>query len=255
MTTSYVDELIANLKGMDISDVYNGKRFDVDTKRVLEAPLELDADEPPQLLLDGTTSANQDGRNAILVHRYLGQMTAQQAAERRLWVYLTHVDFFEYTHKRWPGTRGANKVAHIENRYFFRPGRQALNGNSIARLWWGAYLTYAPWQRDSYFASLEKEHSDEYELTRMLFAKQNIFQGVMLRRFGSSDRVRICFLEALRRNALTFANMTDLSEQVEQRINLVCSYRELTALPFERLLEFMKKQVVLVMGGLTKVVA
>jgi len=244
----YVDQLIT-IREAELDTRYGPVGFRLDDSRIKPTPLPLYGRVPELIRPDGSAPVEDDAKNAILVYKYLGRMTEEQAADRRLWSYLTHADFRLYTFKRW-GKPKSVKV--VRNRWFMRQGRQGLLGNAMARLWWGAHLTHAPWERDSYLEPLGKQRLDEFVYTRWLYRNSNIFQGVVARRFGSSLRLRIAFLEALRRRASDFANLSDLSEQVERRINLVCSYRELAELPFAKLMSVLETMVENVMATLPK---
>jgi hypothetical protein len=246
---AYIDWLIATLREDELGVKYGPVGLPLEESRIKPTPLPLYGRVPELLRPDGSAPVEDDAKNAILVYKYLGPMTAEQAADRRLWSYLTHTDFRLYTYRRWGEPKTLNVV---RNRWFMRQGRQGLLGNAMARLWWGTHLTHAPWERDSYLESLGKEGLDEFTYTRWLYKNQNIFQGVVARRFGSSLRLRIAFLEAMRRRASDFANLSDLSEQVERRINLVCSYRELAELPFETLMSILEGMVGKVMATLSK---
>lgn len=245
----YIDQLTANLRQDELATKYGPIGFELDESRIKPTPLPLHGGVPELVRPDGSAPVEDDAKNAILVYKYLGRMTEEQAADRRLWSYLTHAEFRPYTYARWGKPK---TVDVVKNRWFMLRERQGLLGNAMARLWWGAHLTHAPWERDPYLEPLGKLRLDEFEYTRLLYQNQNIFQGVLARRFGSSLRLRIGFLEALRRRASRFANLTDLSEQVERRINLVCSYRELAELPFEKLMSILEGMVVGVMAGLPK---
>lgn len=245
----YIDEMITALREGELAEKYGPMGFLLDESRIKPTPLPLHGRVPELVRPDGTAPVEDDAKNAILVYKYLGRMTEEQAADGRLWAYLTHTDFRAYTFARWGEPK---TVAVVRSRWFKREGRQGLLGNSMARLWWGAHLTHAPWERDPYLEPLAKRGLDDYDYTRWLYKNSNIFQGVVARRFGSSLRLRICFLEALRRRASDFANLSDLSEYVERQINLVCSYRELAELPFEKLMAVMEGMVAGVMTRLAK---
>lgn len=243
LSGSYHDELKSGLDELDVVEVYGAGPRQLDQGRLMKTPVVLRGPAPDLLQEDRTTSPKDDAVNAMQVHRYLGLMTSLQGADQRVWAYLTHAVFHEYTKARWGVEGGKDPAKHVRNRWFMRGGRQGLLGNSIARLWWGAHMTYAPWESDPYFEPLSHEHEDDYVYTRMLFRNQNLYQGLVARRFGSSARVRIGLLEALYRQANDHANLSALSEEVERRVNLVCSYRVLSALPLETLLKVLGDHV------------
>ena len=61
-----------------------------------------------QLNADGDKPSDADATNALLVFRNLRDLTPQQAADERLWVYLSHFDCADYVAKRWLGSRPEN---------------------------------------------------------------------------------------------------------------------------------------------------
>lgn len=97
-----------------------------------------------------------------------------QASDLRLWAFLAHNTYWDYMRKRWAidsvpdddDDSGANKmVSRIGSRYFFKASKgKAFVRQGIARLYWGAYLTYD-----------EDNSSDPYEMTEYFFSKQDIF--------------------------------------------------------------------------------
>ena len=98
-----------------------------------------------------------------------------QASDLRLWAYLAHDTYWEYMRKRWAidvvsddddEDTGTNKmIARIGSRYFFKASKgKAFVRQGIARLYWGAYLTYD-----------ETNTKDPYEITEYFFSKQDIF--------------------------------------------------------------------------------
>lgn len=242
LETSYLEDLKRSLDVVDINEVYGATSFSLDQKRLKITPITLAGPAPDLVGEKGTTGPSDDAKNAILLHRWMPGMSSAQGGDPRLWTYLTHSHFWSYARSRWGIEGGKSQVRHILNRWFLRGGRQGLNSNAVARLWWGAHLTYAPWVVDPlYFSTIERD--DEYALTRRIFSQQNMFQGLVSRRFGSSFRVRVCLLEAFERLASSHSNLSALSEDVEKKVNLVCSYRVLSALPFEKLMALMERHV------------
>ena len=244
LESSYCEDLKAALSVSDVATRYGGDDFDLDQQRLKKTPIRLHGNPPDLLGESARTGPGQDAWNAIQLHRWMPEMTAVQAVDPRVWAYLTHSLYFQYSKKRWGIEGGKDPAKHIKNRWFLRGGRQGLLSNSIARLWWAAELTFAPWVRDRvYFAPLVDKYSDDYIFTRRLFSHQNMFQGLVARHFGGSLRIRICMLEAFERHAAKHSNLSALSEMVELKLNLICSYRVLSALPFRTLVVVMETQL------------
>jgi hypothetical protein len=147
--------------------------------------------EPPPALIE-SADASHDAENARRVYSWLRHLTPTVAMELRLWAYLTHCVFSDYMHARWP----AQTESLIQRRYLFEGNSFAsLSRNGIARLWWGAYLT-----RD-------EQRPNPFELTDVLFLRQDIQVSLLERAIGKCRAVRTAVLEYIR------DNVTELSEK------------------------------------------
>lgn len=193
--------------------------------------------------LEPTVEADID--NAIKLYDFLQNLDKTQASDKRLWIYLSHVTFREYTMQRWPlkvtkedlvSNQEARRkaVSYIGERWFLSGNARSLRRHSIARLWWAAYLTVAPWEKDpEYFSSLE--NTDRFVYTRALFSNQDIVQQILERKLGWSDKLLVVILEYLRQNP-DFAQNRIAVRNLIKELNLVLGYRKLTILNFEELL-------------------
>lgn len=239
LASDYLKELTIALSNPSMLERYQASTFGLDESRLLNTPIALRG-KTPNLLGPGAN----DATNAMLVHKYLGELRPDQATDPRLWTYLTHAEFFEYTKMRWPGERSKNRAEHVHNRFFLKGGRSGQLGNAIARLWWGAQFTYAPWERVRDLEPLKGRHTDPYVYTRRFFSTQELFQGLMARRFGSSPLVRICYLEAVERLAVGnhIPKQAATLKRLSLNLNLVSSYRVLDALPFAVLMPIMEAE-------------
>lgn len=103
---------------------------------------------PPELLLEG--GFKDDAENAILVHGWMKGLSRAEANDPRLWVTLTHREFFEYVRKRWSITRETSANSILSRFFFSGSGIQARTRNAISRLWWLAELTHEPGVEDPY---------------------------------------------------------------------------------------------------------
>lgn len=186
--------------------------------------------------------------NAIKLYDYLHNLDKTQASDKRLWIYLSHVTFREYTMQRWPlkateedlanNIEARRKaISYISERWFLSGNARSLRRHSIARLWWAAYLTVSPWEKDpEYFGRLE--NNDRFIYTRILFSNQDIVQQILERKLGWSDKLLIVLLEYLRQNP-DFAQNRNAVRNLVKELNLILGYRKLTVLSFERLIEIL----------------
>jgi len=135
---------------------------------------------------DGKT--HFDVENAMQVFSSLRKLTPTQAADERLWAWLTHVYCWGYMRSRWPidlkVKAGNDPVKIIRERYFVTT-RRSLTRNGIARLWWYVWLTHRP------------DDSDPFRYTKVLLSKLDVTQSLLERSFGKCREVRMSFLDFL----------------------------------------------------------
>jgi hypothetical protein len=114
--------------------------------------------------------AASDSKNVRIVYGALKGLTLTQATDSRIWVYLTHVQFWNYMRKRWPLEKqlarpkweDRNTWNYIVERYLLKPSNRLLLRNGISRLWWAGHATY------------DETRDDPFELTDVLLSKQDI---------------------------------------------------------------------------------
>jgi len=141
-----------------------------------ESPIKI----PEDLILD--PSPEKDFENSIKLFEALKNIDPVQANDRRLWVTLTHTKFFQYSKERWIGDENSDKKI-IRRFHFEGTSLEARMRNSISRLWWAAKI------------SKEEASSDPYELTRLLWSKQDIYQNLVERSYGTYSSVVKGFLK------------------------------------------------------------
>ncbi|WP_461538095.1 DUF6339 family protein [Spongorhabdus nitratireducens] len=189
----------------------------------------------PNLKVDITsdrTRAKDDAKNALLIYEYLGSLSRTQASDTRLWVTLTHSIFWDYTFARWPSI---SKNSYILEHWFEKKGGGlgALRRNSISRLWWAAYLTVAPWERNSELDVFKSSDREKY--THILLSQQQIFFDVLERSYGSSDKVRICLLDALSHFLPKVKSKDNLSKSVVKKLSLLIKHKQLESISINSL--------------------
>ncbi|PZR19666.1 MAG: hypothetical protein DI539_13275 [Flavobacterium psychrophilum] len=114
-----------------------------------------------------------DAQNSIKLFNALKHLDLVQANDKRLWVTLAHTLFYNYTRQRW-GIDEESSDDTIKDRFHFEGAAlRQRNQHSIARLWWAARLTWDPKQ------------SDPFELTKLLWEKQDFYQNLIDRRFST----------------------------------------------------------------------
>ena len=176
--------------------------------------------------------------NAIALHEYYKGIDETQASDPRLWAYLSHVQFREYALARW-GYGGVYKDLKDETEkskaktYFFEHwfvsgNDRDLRRHAIARLWWAAHLTYAPWEADpEFFGDLKND--DPYYYTSVLLSTQDIYQQVLERAMGRSNRILISVLDFLEKNK-KFAQSREGVRALMKELNLAYGTKKLITL-------------------------
>ncbi|MGI9337166.1 MAG: DUF6339 family protein [Gammaproteobacteria bacterium] len=89
--------------------------------------------------LNGNRGEKDDKANAISVYQAFGNLSPQQAADERIWIYATHFGAPEYAATRWKIPKGADDdkaERHIHRHFFGRGNRGFTRDNAISRLWW-----------------------------------------------------------------------------------------------------------------------
>jgi len=96
-----------------------------------------------------------DKENCLVVYESLKNMTPQQAADERVWAYLTHFELWEYTQRRWELDREDREKAikSIRTHYFVPGARGLIRDNAVSRLWWMGQVANRLKQHDSAFSA------------------------------------------------------------------------------------------------------
>ncbi|MBR4650948.1 MAG: hypothetical protein IKO82_04260 [Prevotella sp.] len=114
-----------------------------------------------------------DFQSAIAIYEAYQSISPLLASNEAFWAYLTHVDLFAYTQKRWPKVKDNDCTAdYIIDHWFV--GSNGLLRNAVASMWWSVYNT------------IDEERENKYELTEVLF--KNYTLRVIT--FGSYQLIR-----------------------------------------------------------------
>lgn len=133
--------------------------------------------------------SKDDCQNSIEVFKQLSNLDKVQANDKRLWVALTHTIFYNYSWHRWDiASEKTSDYKIIDRLHFEGAGIDSRMGNAISRLWWTAKVTY------------DSKRSDEFELTRLIWEKQDIQVALMERSFSTYPNIVQGFLEFFDKN-------------------------------------------------------
>lgn len=140
------------------------------------------AELPDDLLLMPEGEEKFDLENAERLYSALRGLTLTQAADPRLWTYLTHIKYWNYMRKRWPikDVAEADKVkGSIISRYFLVGDKaRALTRNGVARLWWAGHTCYS-----------SGSAGGEFAYAKALFATQDVYASLMERAFSKNRKI------------------------------------------------------------------
>ena len=127
-------------------------------RKTLESPT---IDAPEQLTARIDPASDVD--TAIALYEAYQNLNALEASSRGFWTYLTHIDLWDYMHKRFALSADMEESVRrqrIKEKWFLGdPSQGNLMRHPLAGLWWGVKLTVAP----------ERGDDNKYELTRILF--------------------------------------------------------------------------------------
>jgi len=163
-------------------------------------------------------SAEGDFETAKAIYKAYQNISPLMAQQEELWVYLTHVDLFDYVKKRWPiPDDGDEEKAknHILNHWF----KAEQIRSTFSGLWWSVYLT------------IDDSREDKFELTKILFSNETFRSRV----FGSSLVIRhkeaACgILEYILENREKFDGLEKKGLQIAKHFNMLGSYKVLSTL-------------------------
>lgn len=112
------------------------------------------------------------------------KLTPQQAADERIWVYLTHFVFWNYSRARWPlpDDNDEKKIQSVDAHFFVPSLRGMVRDNAISRLWWMAHICTGldHNRRDALDALLLQEDARKEVIERASFCRsKRVFNSIM----------------------------------------------------------------------------
>lgn len=150
---SYMKTLRDAVKSGDAIPLYSRESFEVDATQVKRLA---NVYAPEGLAEKLNETWNDDFQSAIAIYEAYKDISPLLASNEAFWAYLTHVDLFTYTQKRWSEVMGNNCSSnYILDHWFI--GVQGILRNAIASLWWSVYNT------------VDETRENKYELTEILF--------------------------------------------------------------------------------------
>ena len=187
---SYLDRLKNSInpefykqdKAMWLEDFYEGAEFSSTLKHQLKNKINLIEDGKP----------SSDYENVKTVHSALRFIEPRLLANECIWVYFTHMYFWQYMQKRWiPKDPKKMTSNQIKDRFFINANSdRGLLRNGIARLWFLGHVTY-----DS------ENDNDHYHLTETLLSNQEVLTSLAERpSLFRNEKFRIAILKLIKNN-------------------------------------------------------
>jgi len=123
-----------------INKLFEGKDF----LRTLDRSISTD------IILNSENNYSNDFENVKIIHSKLRYFEPRILANEAVWVYLTHIKFWDYMTQRW--IKDDITKSTILDRFFLAgTDDRAMLRNGIARLWIIGHLTYDQSLEDPYF--------------------------------------------------------------------------------------------------------
>lgn len=219
---SYMEYLKTHIR----PEEYNGDHFNYDRSQIVRL---YGIQQPEDLLKKLIPTPEGDLQTAIAIFESYKNITPLFAQQEDLWVYLTHVDLFDYVKKRWSDTKGMEKedaINHIKTHWF----RTESVRSTISGLWWSVYFTY------------DEERENKYELTEILFKNETFRSRV----FGNSLIIRHKsaaqgILEFMLENKEKFVGLEYKGREIAKHFNSLGGYKVLTVMDKDFFKEEMRK--------------
>ena len=128
----------------------------------------------------------EDEINTIKLHQSLATLTPAEASSIGIWVWFTHVYYWNYMRERWPVPHSGGRTSlenFISTHYFIKgQNTRSFIRNGIARLWWYGYLSV---------------NNGEYLNTAILLRQLDIASQLLERSQGRNKDIRNIFFQKL----------------------------------------------------------
>jgi len=192
---NFVEKLSERVNNEEAFNEYLAGEFNITENELISSPWNLNSLEFKTPDSEGT----YEFENAVTLFEALNGLDRTTASDPRLWVWLTHVHFWNYMNKR----RNINKAfAKIEKEntdsigrltkkkdYIYEhylidsPSTVNLLRSGISGLWWGVYITYDTTRGKGKEYDLTKEYFSMLDYSRTLAGRamrcNNVAKGIL----------------------------------------------------------------------------
>jgi len=210
------DEVKSPSNKLELIDRYkNGEPFIFSDEDLIETSIIFNKEDVLKSLDFDSELRDYNSSKAIFLS--LKDIPIRAAADKRLWATLTHRELWPYISKRWPFMEDQDKALNnIHQHWLFKfSDRTAFTRNAISRLWWAAYLTYSPWEKEESLKVFQ-DVSNPFKYTKIMTSLSQLWFDVTEREWGGNLIYRICFLETYDRiiNTKDIKDKTGLSNEL-----------------------------------------
>lgn len=215
-TTKYVDELISSIKNGEVDSYFKQDFKSKDTSTVITG---ISVKEIPSLIIPKKGDQGDDIENVKTIFDAYRNLPKAQATDVRFWAYLTHVVFWKYMKARTDEkkiTKNEKGIRYILNHWFLQGG---LERNDIARLWWGAKLTF------------DKNRKNPYELTEIFFDMLDFTRTIFKSNSGKHPAFLHAFLEYVLENPDLFSSQKEAKvRMLARKMNALSTFKNIALL-------------------------
>lgn len=234
----FIDQLRKDVENCKSLDLYAKNRSPFSNDMIFKL---IGVEKPEGLCEKMCGDAKNEFKNAVLLYEAYRKLTPLQATDDRLWIYLAHVDLYEYMVNRWPLSEAYSrkrsegqevsddemKKSFILDHWF---GERGYMRQALSNLWWSVYV------------SVDEERDNPYELTEYLFTRHDF----RTRRFASSVFARnregmIGLLQSMKNSKIYDESFDGRSVFTIMYFNRLGGTRQLSALNRDFFISEMKR--------------
>lgn len=238
---NYAESLLDTVRcGQDL-DKYANEHFAYDKDQVVMIP---GIEYPEGLINKMIPNTQGDFQSAVALFEAYPGLTPLQASDRAFWIYLAHVDLFDYVQQRFPKVLedGFANSQYVLDHWFFAQGTimQVLAG-----LWWLTYLSVD-----------ENTEDNKYKYTEQLFRDYTLRTNFANYSFARHKEAVIGYLQFMIDYPEIFSTFfKEKNRFITKHFNKIGGSRLLSALPREYFYDELcanKSQIVAVMPSSSK---
>lgn len=216
---AYCDFLTEQVRSGDSISLYGEEVFPYDESQVVMIP---SLEHPEGLLEKMIPSSEGDCESAIALYEAYPGLTPLLATDKSFWIYLTHVDLFQYVQKRNPKVLEPQAVdsTYIMYRWFF--GKDWVKRACLPALWWIVFLT------------VDEDGVDKYRYTRYFFSNYDFRTNFLRYSISKHKEAVMGYFDFLMDNPEVMRNFpSGRNRFITKHLNKLGGSRLLSTLPRE----------------------